>query len=97
MTYSEKEATQHILLNKINTDEEDKIDWKPVERAQWSNKAEFLLACIGYAVGLGNIWRFSYLAQENGGGIIILCHFSTLFYTFFVYSCKEMMQSISYC
>lgn len=37
-------------------------------RAQWDNKIQFLLTLIGYAVGLGNVWRFSYLVNRNGGG-----------------------------
>ncbi|XP_027728323.1 sodium- and chloride-dependent transporter XTRP3 isoform X2 [Vombatus ursinus] len=37
-------------------------------RPQWSNPLQFVFACISYAVGLGNVWRFPYLCQMYGGG-----------------------------
>ncbi|WLD92699.1 sodium-dependent transporter [Alkalihalobacillus sp. AL-G] len=41
-------------------------------RAQWGTRAGFILAAVGSAVGLGNIWRFPYVAYENGGGAFFL-------------------------
>lgn len=45
------------------------------ERSNFSGKLGFVLAAAGSAVGLGNIWRFPYLAAKNGGGLFLLCYF----------------------
>ena len=41
---------------------------------QWSTRMAFILAATGSAVGLGNIWKFPYVAGENGGGAFVLVY-----------------------
>jgi neurotransmitter:Na+ symporter, NSS family len=43
-------------------------------REQWTSRSGFILATIGAAVGLGNIWRFSYVAGENGGAVFLILY-----------------------
>ncbi len=40
----------------------------------WANRWIFILAATGSAVGLGNIWKFPYIAGENGGGAFVLVY-----------------------
>ncbi|XP_072915733.1 sodium-dependent neutral amino acid transporter B(0)AT2 [Hemitrygon akajei] len=42
------------------------------ERPAWSNKLQYILAQVGFSVGLGNVWRFPYLCQKNGGGAYLV-------------------------
>ncbi|MEO0399708.1 MAG: sodium-dependent transporter [Pseudomonadota bacterium] len=44
----------------------------PENTEEWSSKAAFILAAVGSAVGLGNLWRFPYVAGENGGGAFVV-------------------------
>ena len=43
-------------------------------RGQWSSKLGFIFAAAGSAIGLGNIWRFPYVAGENGGAAFVLLY-----------------------
>lgn len=45
-----------------------------IVREQWGSRAGFIVATIGAAVGLGNIWRFAYIAGENGGAVFLLVY-----------------------
>ncbi len=43
-----------------------------MKREQWGSRPGFILAAVGSAIGLGNIWRFPYMAYENGGGAFFI-------------------------
>ncbi len=44
------------------------------DRGQWSSKLGFIFAAAGSAIGLGNIWRFPYIAGENGGAAFVFTY-----------------------
>ncbi|MCK5582457.1 MAG: hypothetical protein KAI33_01635, partial [Elusimicrobiales bacterium] len=43
-------------------------------RGHWATRMGFMLACAGSAIGLGNIWKFPYIAGMNGGGLFVLIY-----------------------
>ncbi|MFB6352357.1 MAG: sodium-dependent transporter, partial [Bradymonadaceae bacterium] len=48
------------------------------DRENWSGTLGFVLAAVGSAVGLGNVWKFPYMAGDNGGGAFVMVYFACI-------------------
>lgn len=83
-----KDSSIHstMELQAIETSIELPVSWKPaiqqmtIQRESWDHKIEFLLAVIGYAVDLGNVWRFPTTVFDNGGGAFFIPYFILLIF-----------------
>jgi len=57
----------------------------------WSSRLGFILAAVGAAVGLGNFWRFPYIAGENGGGAFVLVYMGCILFIALPLAMTEIM------
>ena len=61
------------------TDEPHETGIRQSLHGHWSSRMAFILAVTGSAVGLGNIWKFPYMAGQNGGGAFVLVYLLCVF------------------
>uniref|UniRef100_A0A3B3C1I9 Transporter n=1 Tax=Oryzias melastigma TaxID=30732 RepID=A0A3B3C1I9_ORYME len=50
----------------------ERMEKETKDGPQWDNKAQYILTCVGFCIGLGNVWRFPYLCQSHGGGAFLI-------------------------
>lgn len=88
-TFNTKEETKDSISSENTDGCENEI--KRSERGQWAGRFEFLLAIIGYTVGVGSIWRFPIICAKNGGGAFLIP------FIFFLITCGGPLYYLEVC
>ncbi|KAL4228840.1 hypothetical protein ACF0H5_011881 [Mactra antiquata] len=78
---NQQDYEYHLKSNGVSDTSSDTSDDENQERGNWSRKMDFVLSCLSYAVGLGNVWRFPYVCYRNGAGAFLIPFIIMLFIT----------------
>ena len=62
----------------FNSLSNEKAGFMEENRPSWSSRLTFILAAVGSAVGLGNIWRFPYIMGQNGGAVFLIVYLALI-------------------
>uniref|UniRef100_A0A8C2DK40 Transporter n=1 Tax=Cyprinus carpio TaxID=7962 RepID=A0A8C2DK40_CYPCA len=68
------ESRSDMALVAADEDRSAGADGPEDDRPAWDSKLQYVLAQVGFSVGLGNVWRFPYLCHQNGGGAFMLLY-----------------------